>query len=162
MLDISNPHDQARQLVQFRVLVGQCRTRANRMHGDIPRCPEDNALDQLQTETEALLNEVNYLVTNSPLQHHQHLGDRVFEDMHHDVESALALSSQASLEAPYTSLGWERLSISIALARYVLDLLAESVRLTVTASMIDHLPTFPALFSHPDTVMTHATEGVER
>jgi hypothetical protein len=162
MLDIYNLHDKARQLAQFWELVRQHRTSADRMRGDILRSPEYKALDQLQTETEALLSEVKYLVTNAPLQLHQHLGDQVFEDMHHDVESAVALSSHASLETTCTALGWERLSISIALALYVLDLLGESVKLTVAASMSDHLQTSMVLVSRPGTVMGHSTEGAHR
>ena len=85
---------------------------------------DDTALTGLGSETQELLTEITRLVTNAPLEIHTRIGDQVFEDMHREVATAVTVST--STLAGGAGAGWrrERLSTSIELAVYILDLLS--------------------------------------
>lgn len=127
VLNIFNPHDERPELNQFWDLVQQYRKNADDLRGRLLRGPRRAALVRLQTETQALLQEATYLITNAPVQLHDDLGDDVFKSMHQDVTDAVALDGPSPLETSDLDLVRERLSICVDLARYVFDLLNESI-----------------------------------
>lgn len=127
MLNIYDPRDEQPEFSQFRDLVHQSREKAYDLRGQMLRGATPAALVRLQTETTALLHEAAYLITNAPVQIHDGLGDDAFENMHQDVVDAAALEVPSPLETSDLGLVRERLSISVDLALYALDLLAESI-----------------------------------
>jgi hypothetical protein len=92
------------------------------------------AFKDLGSETQELLAEITSLVSNAPIELRTGLGDQAFSHMHRDVAAAVA----ASTSTPDGLVGadWrrERLSTSIDIAVYILDLLSEGARTGLSGS----------------------------